>query len=189
MGAAAIVRRFDVQLADSDRGVYEALELRTAQHPSESPRYLVARVLARALEHDDGVEFSRGLAEAEDPALWQRDLSGSLRAWIEVGAPSPARLHRAQKACPRVVVYGWKAVPRLAEDVVTERVHRASELTLYALDPALLDALASGLDRQQRWDVSVAGGVLYVGVGGQTHEGAVTRVPVAAQHGVREPKE
>ncbi|MDQ3301441.1 MAG: YaeQ family protein, partial [Myxococcota bacterium] len=43
------MRKFEIALADSDRGVYEQLEWRVAQHPSESERYLVARVLARAL--------------------------------------------------------------------------------------------------------------------------------------------
>lgn len=182
MSAAATVRRFEVQLCDSDRGVYEALELRTAQHPSESPRYLVARVLARALEHADGVDFSKGgLSEGDEPAVWQHDLTGRLLAWIDVGSPSAARLHRASKACDRVVVYGWKAVARLADDVVAERVHRAEHLALYSLDLALLDALAARLDRQVRWDLSVSGGTLYVGVGGHTFDGAVTPVPVVAR--------
>lgn len=179
MSAAATVRRFELQLSDSDRGVYEALELRTAQHPSESPRYLVARVLARALEHAEGVDFSKGgLSEGDEPALWQHDLTGRLLAWIEVGAPSAARLHKASKACDRVVVYGWRGVDRLAAEVVAERVHRAAQLALFSLDGALLDALAARLDRQQRWDVSVSGGTLYVDVGGTTFEGAVTPVPI-----------
>jgi uncharacterized protein YaeQ len=82
MALTATMRRFEVALSDSDRGVYEALDLRVAQHPSESERYLVARVLARALEHAEGVEFSRGLAAGEEPALWQHDLRGDLQAWI-----------------------------------------------------------------------------------------------------------
>src|SRR5690349_1842635 len=108
MALTATVRRFEIALADSDRGVYEQLDLRVAQHPSESERYLVARVIARALEHADGVEFSRGLAADDEPALWQRDLRGDLQAWIEIGAPSPERLHRASKLGARIVVYGWR---------------------------------------------------------------------------------
>src|SRR5512145_755182 len=108
MALTATVRRFEIALADSDRGVYEQLDLRVAQHPSESERYLVARVIARALEHGEGVSFTRGLDADDEPALWQRDLRNDLQAWIEVGAPSPERLHRASKACPRVVVYTWR---------------------------------------------------------------------------------
>jgi hypothetical protein len=125
MAQPSTVRRFEIQLSDSDRGVYESLDLRVAQHPSESERYLVARVLVRALEHDEGVDFSRGLAASDEPALWQHDLRGDLLAWIEIGTPSTDRLHKASKLCKRVVVYAWKAPEDLAHAVKEQAIHRA----------------------------------------------------------------
>src|SRR5262245_47188834 len=110
MALPATMRKFEISLADSDREVYAPLELRVAQHPSESERYLIARVVARALEHADGLEFSKGgVSDDEEPALVQRDLTGELVAWIEVGSPTPDRLHKATKLAPRVVVYAWKS--------------------------------------------------------------------------------
>src|SRR5437868_11046191 len=112
------MRKFEIALADSDRGVYDDLELRVAQHPSESERYLVARVLARALEHAEGLEFSKGgVSDDDEPALIQRDLRGELVAWIEIGSPSPDRLHKATKAAPRVVVYTWKSPEQLVKAI------------------------------------------------------------------------
>jgi uncharacterized protein YaeQ len=178
MALTATMRRFEIALADSDRGVYEPLDLRVAQHPSESDRYLVTRVLARALEHADGVDFSRGLAVDDEPALWQRDLRGDLQAWIEVGAPSADRLHRARKAAPRVAVYGWRQLEQLAAELVERKAHRAADVELYALDPAFLDAVAAGLDRNNRWELSVAGGTIYLAAPGGQWETAATRVPV-----------
>lgn len=172
------MRRFEIALADADRGVYETLELRVAQHPSESERYLVARVLARALEHAEGVAFSRGLDADDEPALWQRDLRGDLQAWIEVGAPSPERLHRASKTGARIVVYAWKAPDQLARDLVDAEVHRADEIEVIALEPTFLDGIAATLDRVNRWELSVAGGALYLGAGGRALEGAARRVPM-----------
>src|SRR3954451_20144957 len=108
------MRRFEIGLAASDRSVYETLDLRIAQHPSESERYLVARVLARALEHAEGLEFSKGgVSNDEEPALVQRDLRGDLLAWIEIGSPTPDRLHKATKLAPRVVIYAWKSPDEL----------------------------------------------------------------------------
>lgn len=178
MALGATMRRFDISLSDSDREVYEELELRVAQHPSESDRYLVARVIARALEHAEGVEFSRGLAADDEPALWQRDLRGDLRAWIEVGAPSAERLHKASKTGARVVVYGWKNIEMFAAELVEHAVHRAAAIELFALDPAFLDAIAAGMERTNRWALSVTGGALYVDAGGAHLESAVVRVPV-----------
>jgi uncharacterized protein YaeQ len=180
MALPSTVRRFTIALADSDRGVYDELDLRAAQHPSESERYLVARILARALEHAEGVDFSRGLAADDEPALWQKDLRGDLQAWIEVGTPSVDRLHRASKLCRRVAVYAWKGADQLAADLAERRIHRGDELELFALEPELLDAIAATLDRTNKWELSVTGGALYLGAAGKSFEGAVRRIAIGA---------
>ncbi|HUJ57913.1 MAG TPA: YaeQ family protein [Kofleriaceae bacterium] len=168
MALPATVRRFEIALADADRGVYAELDWRVAQHPSESARYLVARVLARALEHGDELEFSKGgVSDDSEPAIVGRDLRGDLVAWIEIGAPSPERLHKASKACPRVAVYTWKPVDQLASAIRDARVHRGDSIALHALPAELLDAVAATLDRVNRWDLAVSGGALYLTVGGE----------------------
>jgi uncharacterized protein YaeQ len=178
MALPATLRRFEIALADADREVYEQLDWRVAQHPSESERYLVARVIARALEHGEGVEFSRGgVSDDDEPAIVRRDLRGDLQAWIEVGSPSPDRLHKATKLAPRVCVYAWKSVDQLAAAIAERGVHRADELVLRALPVELLDGVVATLDRVNRWDLSVAGGVVYLAVrlaaGDAQFEGAV----------------
>lgn len=178
MAQPSTVRRFEIQLADSDRGVYEALDLRAAQHPSESDRYLVARLIARCLEHAEGVTFSKGLSADDEPALWQRDLTDRLLAWIEVGAPSVERLHRASKTGARVVVYAWQRPAELARQIAEGKVHRAADLAVYALDPAFLDRVAATLDRNNAWDLSVSGGALYLTIGGKLHESTCERVAI-----------
>jgi uncharacterized protein YaeQ len=174
----ATVRRFDVALSDSDRGVYESLELRAAQHPSESDRYLIARILARCVEHDEGVDFTRGLSADDEPALWQRDLRGDLKAWIEIGSPSALRLHKASKTGARVAVYAFKGVPELVKEIAAHGVHRVDELALYALDGAFLDRVAATLDRVNRWDLAVSGGAIYLTIGGKLFESQLERVAI-----------
>ncbi|HEX4423108.1 MAG TPA: YaeQ family protein [Kofleriaceae bacterium] len=179
MALSATIRRFEIALADTDREVYEALDWRVAQHPSESERYLIARVIARALEHAEGVEFSKlGVSDDDEPAIVQRDLRGDLQAWIEVGSPSPDRLHKAAKLAPRVAIYAWKNVDQLAAAIAERGVHRADELVLRALPAELLDGVAATLDRINRWDLSVTGGVLYLAVGATQFEAAVTPVAI-----------
>jgi uncharacterized protein YaeQ len=180
MALPSVIRRFDLTLADSDRGVFESFDWRVAQHPSESERYLVARVLARALQHGDGLDFSKGgVSDDAEPALVQRDLRGDLLAWIEVGSPSPDRLHKASKASPRVVVYAWKQPEELAAAVRERRGHRFQELELYALDAGFLDAAAARLERSNRWDVSVSGGTVYLAIGEHQLDSEVRRLSVA----------
>src|SRR3977135_3674685 len=105
MALPATIPTFDINLSDVDRGVYESLSFKVARHPSETDEYLLTRVLAYCLEFGEGIRFSRGMLDPVEPALSIRDLTGALQVWIEVGAPDAARLHKASKAAPRVVLY------------------------------------------------------------------------------------
>lgn len=172
MALPATMRRFAIGLAHADRELYADLDVRAAQHPSESDRYLVARVLARALEHADGLDFSKGgVSDDTEPALVQRDLRGDLLAWIEIGAPTTERLHKAAKASPRVAVYTWKSAAALREAIAAARVHRGDAIEVIGMPADLLDAVALTLDRTNRWDLSVTGGSLYLTIGGRLFEG------------------
>ena len=175
MALTATIYTFDVQLADVDRGVYEALSLRVARHPSETEEYLVTRVLAYCLEFTEGIGFSKGLAEPDEPAVAVRDLTGAMQVWVEVGAPDAARLHRASKATPRVAVYTHRDPGQLVRQLAGERIHRAEALELYAVDRELVAALAARLARRMRLDVSVTDRHLFVTVEGETLSGAVER--------------
>lgn len=179
MALTATIYSFDVQLADVDRGVYETLSLRVARHPSETESYLLTRVLAYCLEYAEGIAFSKGLAEPDEPAIVVRDLTGALRAWIEVGTPDAARLHRASKAAPRVAVYTHKDPALLARQLAGERIHRADALELYAVDRTLLEELAARLERRNVMELSVTERHLYVTIGGATLSGVVERHPIA----------
>lgn len=171
MALPATMRKFEVSLADSDRDVYEELTWRVAQHPSESERYLVARVIARALEHAEGLDYSKGgVSDDEEPALVQRDLRGDLLAWIEIGFPSPDRLHKATKLCKRVVVYTWKSAAELRDAIAERKTHRGDEIVLHQLDGDQLDEIAKTLDRNNRWSLAVTGGAIYLTIGDAVFE-------------------
>src|SRR3954463_13819202 len=151
---SSTIYNFDVQLSDVDRNVYETLSLRVARHPSETEEYLVTRVLAYCLEYVDGIAFSKGIAEPDEPAVVVRDLTGALRVWIEVGAPDAQRVHKASKASPRVVVYTHKDPNRLVQQLSTERIHKAESIEVRAVGPALLERLVATLDRRTAWELA-----------------------------------
>jgi uncharacterized protein YaeQ len=176
MALTATIYNLDVQLADTDRGVYESLSFKVAQQPSESDEHMMARVLAYCLEYTEGIGFSKGIAEPEEPALFVRDLTGALRVWIDIGSPDAARLHKASKAAPRVVVYTHKDPAQLIRALDGERIHRAESLELYALDRALIAELVSRRDRRTKFELTVTEGHLYATIGGETLEGTVERI-------------
>ena len=176
MAQQATIYNFDIELADNDRGVYESLALRVARHPSESEDHLIARVLAYVLEFVDGLAFSRGISDPDEPAMSVRDLTGAIHTWIDVGTPDAARLHKASKAAARVVVYTHKEPRQFLNRLAGEKIHRADTLELYAIDRALVSALVARLDRRVAFSVSVADRELYVAIGTETLTGAVVRL-------------
>ncbi|MEZ4413702.1 MAG: YaeQ family protein, partial [Gemmatimonadales bacterium] len=148
MALGATIYNFDIELADMDRGVYESLALRVACHPSETPEYLLTRVLAYCLEYAEGIRFGKGLSEPDEPALTVRELTGALVTWVEVGAPDARRLHKASREAPRVAVYTHKDPALLVRQLAGERIHRAEQIELHAVDQAFLAELAARLDRR-----------------------------------------
>jgi uncharacterized protein YaeQ len=171
----ATIYNVDIDLANADRGVYESLALRVARHPSESEEYLVTRILAYALEFHEGIAFSSGLSDPDEPAISVRDLTGAIQSWIDIGIPDAARLHKASKAAPRVVVYTHKDPAQLVNRLSGERIHRAEALELYAIDRRLIGALAARLERRLSFGMSMNDGDLYVSIGTDTLTGGVVR--------------
>ncbi|MEP6765887.1 MAG: YaeQ family protein [Gemmatimonadaceae bacterium] len=180
MALTATIYNFDIQLANVDRQVYETLSLRVAQHPSETPEYLLTRVLAYCLEYTEGITFSKGLSDPDEPPIVVRDLTGTIKSWIEIGAPDSARLHKASKMSPRVAVYIHKDPMMLLRAWSAATIHRAEKLELYAMDRELLDELVRLLDRRVKFDLSVTDGELYIDIGGKSLSGSVGKLSLSA---------
>ena len=175
MALTATIHNFDIQLSDVDRGVYETLALRVARHPSETEEYLITRVIAYCLEYAEGIVFSKGLAEPDNPPIAIRDLTGALKVWIDIGSPDAARLHKASKAAPRVALYTHKDPLQIVRQLTGERIHRADALELYGVDRELIAGLVGRLDRRMAFGLSVSDGQIYIDIEGKTLTGAATR--------------
>jgi uncharacterized protein YaeQ len=181
MALTATIYNFEIQLSDVDRGVYEALSLKAARHPSETEEHLATRVLAYCLEFTEGISFSRGVSDPDEPAISVRDLTGTLRAWIDVGSPDAARLHKASKAAPRVAVYTHKAPAQLLAQLAGERIHRSESLELYSFDRVLVADLVARLKRRTAFDLSVTDRHLFISIGGTTLSGEIARHVLGAR--------
>jgi uncharacterized protein YaeQ len=178
LALTATIFNFDVELADSDRHVYESLALRVAQHPSESDEYLIARVLAYLLEYQEGIEFSRGVSEPDEPTISIRDLTGKLETWIEIGTPDSARLHKASKAAARVVVYCHKEGSQWLKGLAAAALPRAEDIELYTFDRAFIGDLVSRLERRVAFSMSVNDREIYLSIGSDNLSTKMTRLRI-----------
>jgi len=105
MALKSTIFRMTLQVADVDRGYYADHPLTIARHPSETDERMMLRVLAFALHADPGLAFGRGISTDDEPDLWQRDLTGAIRLWIDVGQPDEKLVRRACGRAHEVVVY------------------------------------------------------------------------------------
>lgn len=173
MAAGTTVYAIAVELADVDRGVYAALDLRLARHPSETAEFMLTRLLAYCLEHQEGIAFTEGVSAGDEPAVLVRDLTGQVTAWVEVGAPAAERVHRAAKLAPRVAIYTHKDPDQVLALYARDRIHRAAEIPLYSFGRGFVDEVAPLVGRRASIALSRTEGQLYLDLDGTTRTAAI----------------
>lgn len=176
MALTATMHHFQITLSDVDRGVYEALDLRVARHPSETMRYLVTRTLAYCLSYEAGIAFSKaGLSSAEEAPVSVHDATGVLRVWIDVGSPSAERLHKASKASGTVRLFTHVELELLLREARARPIHRVERIEVYRFEPEFLDAIAAKLEKNSKFEVVRSDGQLYLTLGDETLNGTLSQ--------------
>lgn len=172
MALKSTIFKAELSVADIDRGYYHDHALTIARHPSETDERMMVRLLAFALHADDNLAFGRGLSSDDEPDLWQRDLTGSIERWIEVGLPDEREVRkacgRAREVC--VLAYGGRAV-ELWWQGAREKLGRQDRLAVIEVPVEASRALASLTDRSMRLQVTIQEGHVFVANG-------ATSVPV-----------
>ena len=107
MASNATIFKATMQISDMDRHYYEDHALTLARHPSETDERMMVRLLAFALHAHEALSFGRGLSSEEEPALWQKDLTGAIDIWIEVGQPEEKTIRRACGRAKQVCIYTY----------------------------------------------------------------------------------
>jgi uncharacterized protein YaeQ len=169
------IYKAQLQIADMDRGVYAEHSLTLALHPSETEERLLIRLLAFALhvpqdDHRGMLEPARGLADADQPDLWQHDLSGQLVQWIELGQPDERRLAKACGRAEQVVVYSYSAATPIWWSAIANKVTRLTNLSVWQIPADEAKALAALAKRGMQWQVTVQDGTVWVNDGGESLE-------------------
>jgi uncharacterized protein YaeQ len=168
MALTSTVYNFEITLNDADREVYETLSLRVALHPSESMEHMLTRVLAYCLEYEPGIAFSKGgVSEGDQPPVSIASPDGRIKTWIDVGLPDAERLNKASKAAERVTVYTHRDPATLKRQTAGQRIHRAENIAVVAIDRRFLEELVPLIDRRTSLELTVTGGQLYLTTGGQ----------------------
>ncbi len=169
MALKSTIYKARLDVADLDRNYYAEHLLTLARHPSESEERMMIGLCAFALNAHERLEFSRGLGETEEPDLWQRDLSGELELWVELGHPDERRLAKACGRSRRVAVYTYSASPELWWDPIAEGLAKRRNLSVFRLDPAQTAGLGALAERSMDLSAAIQDGELWLrnGEGGE----------------------
>ncbi|MGL3149242.1 YaeQ family protein [Microbacterium sp. A82] len=166
MAIGAMIHTFTVQLADTDRGVYDDFSLRVARHPSETDAYMVTRLLAYCLEYGEGIAFSEGLSSTDEPAVLARDLTGMITAWIEVGAPDAERMHYGSRLADRTVVYTHRDPAKVTAPWAGKRIHDIDKIEVFSFDPGFIDDAVRVIERRNSVTLTVTERQIYLDLNG-----------------------
>lgn len=169
MALKPTIYRAQIELADSDRQVYEALNTTLALHPSETPERMTVRLLVYCIQWQRGLEFTRGLSSTDEPDLWRHSDSGELEQWIEVGQPEEPRLRKACGRARQVLVYAFGASSATWWQRNAAQITALPHSQVWQFDwDEVVSATATLLERNMRLGVNIVGSTLYVDNGGES---------------------
>lgn len=181
MSHKATIYKVELQLSDIDRGVYGDYPITLARHPSETDERMLVRLLAFALnvpaDSDSGpLEFAKDMWQADEPGLWQKDFTGRLIHWIEVGQPDDKRLLRACPRVDRVSVFSYASSTPQWWKNIEPTLTRVQNLTVWQIPAEQSQALAALAKRAMQLNVTVQDGAIWVSEGERSIEVAPVRL-------------
>jgi uncharacterized protein YaeQ len=171
MAQNSTVYKASLQIADMDRNYYHDHALTLARHPSETDERLMVRLVAFARHANERLSFAQGRLGAgpdseDEPDLWQKDLTGAIELWIEVGLPDERAIRQACNRAKQVVVYAYGG--RKAELWWEENragLERAKNLTIINLSPETTRAFAALAKRGLELNCVMQDGQMMIGDG------------------------
>lgn len=162
MALRSTVFKADVGISDLDRHYYQNHSLVLARHPSENDERMMVRLLAFVLNASETLEFGRGISTDDEPALWDRDLTGAVQHWIEVGQPDERLLRRACGRADRVSVYAFgRGVDQWWQTNATA-LSRQDKLDVWRVEAADCAALAALAERGMQLQCTIQDGQVMV---------------------------
>lgn len=170
MAIKAIIYKAAVQVSDLDRNLYSDHQLTLARHPSETDERMMVRLLAFALnapQNNDlgSLEFSKDMWEPDEPSLWQKDHTGLIEHWIELGQPDEKRIMKACGRSKRVTLYSFSNSTSAWWSSIADKLRRADNLIVWQFPAEQAESLATLVERSMAIQLTVQDGTLFISEG------------------------
>lgn len=166
MAIKATIFKANLQIADMERHYYQDHALTLARHPSETDERMMVRVLAFALHAHEYLEFGQGMTDDDEADIWQKDLTGAIELWIDVGTPDEKLIRKACGRANRVIVYCYGG--RVAEMWFAQnrsQFERQKNLSIINLPQSSTRAIAALAQRTMQLQCTIQDGQVWLGDG------------------------
>ncbi|MEN8213102.1 MAG: YaeQ family protein [Pseudomonadota bacterium] len=176
MALKATIFKTTLQIADMDRHYYHDHDFTIARHPSETDERMMVRLLAFALNADERLTFTRGISSEDEPDIWQKNLSGDIDLWIDLGQPDEKRIRKACARADRVIIYCFndRSAP-LWWQQIRGKLNRFGNLSVISLQGDATGSLAAMVERHMQLQYSIQDGEVWVSNGSDSIEIEVTQ--------------
>ena len=168
MALKSTIYKAELSIADMDRNYYNTHQLTLARHPSETDERLMIRVLAFAIHADEALVNAKGLSDTEEPDLWQKDLTGAIQLWVEVGQPDDKRLLKAAGRSERVMVYSYSATSHVWWKQLAGKIDRAKNVSVVNIPADASAALEKMAQRTMQLQCTIQDGQIWLTDGAET---------------------
>ncbi len=170
MAIKSVIYKATLQVADMDRHYYADHSLNIACHPSETLQRMMVRILVFALNAHEQLEFGKGISEVDEPDIWQKDLTGAIDKWIEVGQPDERRIMKACGRASEVMVYAYGSSTDIWWKQIASKLSRAKNLSVLKITPETAEALERLCERTMQLQVTIQDGEVWMRTAGDAVE-------------------
>ena len=172
----------NVELNNTDEGIFHKFRVKTARHPEESSIHLQARLLAFVHSYREGLRFTQGLFEPKEPTFIQQDATEEILLWGQVGVPERKKLEtalrRSPKAAFRDYFYLESDLPTFCHMLRGSKINWVSPIQFYSIDPKFLEKL-SELERSSvSWSVTCIDDHIYLNCDGHELDTQLTSLDI-----------
>ncbi|CAN7452785.1 YaeQ family protein [Pseudoduganella sp. LjRoot289] len=168
MALKATIYKAELSIADMDRNYYDTHILTLARHPSETDERMMVRLLAFAIHAHEHLSFTKGLFDTDEPDLWQKDFTGAIQLWVEVGQPDDKKLLKGAGRSEQVVVYSYSATSHIWWKALANKVERAKNLTVINLPSEATEQLAKMATRNMQLQCTIQDSQIWLTDGTET---------------------
>ncbi len=163
MALKATIHKVQLQVTDLDRHYYAEHSMTLARHPSESHERMMVRLLAFAHHAHESLYFGRGVSTEDEPDIWQKDLTGAIELWVQLGQPDEKTIRKACGQARKVVIYSYSGHGALVWwEQIARKLKGLENLAVVDIDAGSVTSLAALSAKNMTLSCTIQDGSTYM---------------------------